>query len=184
MILLDTMAERTSRFAHRSFRFSAVSKTQFVSHKGQGFWAYDVALGVLLKHLVDVAEPLVGAPDTAWLKEAVYSWRLAAVLHGLQIEDAWSAEQKAIVIELVGQACDVLQQREKIPADEITAWPIIDDLRIFPRGAKEVYTAPVVELGRAIVDLIHGTLPEAPVGTWWCFGTPAGRTTIKKREPG
>jgi hypothetical protein len=55
----------------------------------------------------------------------------------------------------------------------------VDDLRIHPRGAKEVLTAPVVEFGRAIIALICGELPEAPKGQAWFFGTPNGRSTIR-----
>jgi hypothetical protein len=46
------------------------------------------------------------------------------------------------------------------------------------RGAYEVGIGPVVELGCAMIALVRGNLPQAPKGTAWLFGTPAGRTTI------
>jgi hypothetical protein len=159
-----------------------VSKTRFVSHGEDGFWAYDVALGILLKHVADVAEPLVGNLRTAWLKEAVHTWRVAALLYSLEIEETWSPAEKEVFIDLVRQACELLKKREMIPAEEIAAWPILDDLRIFPRGATEVATAPVIELGTAIVELVQGSLPPAPINTWWCFGFPDGRTTIRRGD--
>ncbi len=164
----------------------AVSKTQYVSYRDRGFWADDVALGVLLKHLIDFAEPRVAGSDADWLTKAVSWWRVVAGLgggsYGLEIDQAWSPKQLAVFVDLMNQACDLLEQREKFTAEEITAWPILDDMRLSPRGAKEIFTAPIVELGRAIVALVNGSLPEAPAGTWWIFGTPEGRGTIRKRE--
>jgi len=45
---------------------------------------------------------------------------------------------------LAEQACKKLATRESIPAEEIVVWPLMDQLRIFSRGAKEVLTAPVI----------------------------------------
>ncbi|HEY7314878.1 MAG TPA: hypothetical protein VH643_36365 [Gemmataceae bacterium] len=159
-----------------------MTKTHYIQYRGDGFWAYDVAQGILLKHLADLAEACAGKPSLSWLTEAAHSWRIGAVLYGLWIEESWTAEQMATFSDLVRQACTILEAWEKIAAKEIVSWPMVDDLRIYPRGAVEVSTAPVVELGRAIISLIQGSLAPAPAGTWWCFGFPEGRTTIRKRE--
>ncbi len=159
-----------------------VAKTYYIQFGDDGFWAYDVAQGVLLKYLVDIAEARASQAGMSWLKEAAHSWRIGAVLYGLHIEESWSVKQLGVFKGLVLEACERLQQRETISSTEIEAWPMIDDLRIFTRGAKEVATAPVVELGRAVVSLLEGSLPAPPTGTWWCFGFPDGRTTIRKRE--
>src|SRR5208282_5292365 len=79
---------------------------------------------------------------------------------------------------LAEDACARLAARESIPAEEIVRWHLLEDLRIFPRGATEVLTAPVVELGRAIIALLSGRLPEAPEGKHWFYGTPTGRETL------
>jgi hypothetical protein len=158
-----------------------VAKTHYIGYRDDGFWAYDVAQGVLLKYLVDIAEARAEEPGMEWLREAAYSWRIGAVLYGLHIEESWSVEQLAVFKHLVLEACEQLETRQKIPSAEIETWPMIDDLRIFTRGAKEVCTAPVVELGRAVVSLLEGSLPSPPASTWWCFGFPEGRTTILKR---
>ena len=63
--------------------------------------------------------------------------------------------------------------------DEIVSWPFADDVRIFPRAAKEVLTAPVIELGCAMIALLSGQLPEAPKGKAWFFGVPGGDSTIE-----
>jgi len=54
-------------------------------------------------------------------------------------------------------------------------------MRIHPRGASEVATGPVVELGRAIIALVRGDLPEAPKGEAWFFGVPPGSSTATGR---
>ena len=64
------------------------------------------------------------------------------------------------------------------------AWSILEGEGLFARGAGEVLSGPIVELGEAIVRLIEGELPAAPVGTAWCYGTPSGRCTIAMRPTG
>jgi len=157
-----------------------VSKTQSVTYAEHGFWAYDVAVGIFLKHLIDAAQAS-GEASTAWLSQAVASWRVWAVVsdYGVALDRRWSAEQRKTFIALAEEACTALATRDSIPAKEITSWPFVDDLRIHPRGANEVFTAPVIELGRAIIALLCGELPEAPKGEAWLFGTPTGRSTIQ-----
>jgi hypothetical protein len=157
-----------------------VSQTQSVTYVDRGFWAYDVALGIFLKHLIDAALSS-GEASTLWLSEGVASWRVWAVVSDfrLTLDGRWSAEQRKTFIALAEEACAVLATRDSIPAEEITSWPFVDDLRIHPRGANEVFTAPVIELGRAIIALLCGELPEAPQGEAWFFGTSTGRSTIR-----
>ena len=45
---------------------AVVSKTQFAGYATQGFGAYDLALGIFRKHLMDAAEASDQA-DTPWL---------------------------------------------------------------------------------------------------------------------
>jgi hypothetical protein len=157
-----------------------VSKTQPVTFADRGFWAYDVALGVFFKYLIDAAQAS-GEANTPWLSEAVSAWRVWAVISdfAVRFDEDWSAEQRKTFIALAEEACAALAARDSISAEEIVTWPFVDDLRIHPRGAKEVLTAPVVELGRAVIALIRYELPEAPKGEAWIFGTEAGRSTIR-----
>jgi len=163
-----------------------VSRTAFVSFGGDGFWVYDVAQSIFLKHLIDVAEPRANYPDAGWLREAIAWWRVVAGpgqgTYGFQIEQSWSATQRALFVELARQACDLMAKRTTWSGEEISSWPIHDDDRIFTRGAEFIATAPVIELGNAVIGLAECTLPEAPQGTWWFFGTPKGKDTIRKRE--
>jgi hypothetical protein len=55
-----------------------MSKTKFVEYAIHGFWAYDVALHIFLKHLIDAAEACDEA-STPWLSNAISSWRMACM---------------------------------------------------------------------------------------------------------
>lgn len=152
-----------------------MSKTKYVEYAGCGFWAYDVGLGVFLKHLIDAGEASDEA-GPAWLSAALSSSRAAAGIPdiGLTLDAGWSAVQRQAFVALMEGACVRLAKRASIPAEEIVAWPILDDLRIFPRGAAEVETTPVIELGRAFIELVSGELPEPPAGKIWIYGTETG----------
>lgn len=157
-----------------------VSQTKSVTYAKCGFWAYDVALGVLIKFLIDAAQESDDA-NSSWLSEAIADWRVSAAIQdlGFTLDENWSADQRKAFVALMEKACTALESRKSISADEIVSWPILDGERIFPRGAKEVLTAPVVELGRAVIALALGELPEAPKGEAWLFGTHDGRSTIR-----
>jgi hypothetical protein len=160
-----------------------LSKTQFISFGNEGFWAYDVALGIFLKHVIDAAEASDHA-NTVWLSSETDSWRDVACNsdYGLTLDPEWLAEQRQTFIVLAEEACTTLGTRRSIAAEEIIAWSIPDDLRIFPRGATEILTDPIVELGRATIALVSGDLPEAPLGQAWLYGTEDGRLTIGFRR--
>jgi hypothetical protein len=161
-----------------------VTSTQYVEYRNQGFWAYDAALGILLKHVIDVAAPFTMAPDNDWLASAVSEWRVPAAISdfGFTVDKGWSASQLSVFIALFDRACSALSEREAIDSDEIESWTVLDDLRLSSRGASRVSTGPVIELGRAIIALVEGSLPAAPPGTAWFYGVPQGRTTIGMRS--
>jgi hypothetical protein len=145
-------------------------------------WAYDVAAGVFLKHLIDAAEAS-GQTNAPWLARAVSDWRVQAAITecGLTLDENWSNTQRLMFIRLAEAACKELATRASIPAEEIVDWPLGErgELRIFPRGAREVLTEPVIELGRAIIALVSGELPQSPQGEAWFYGLPTGRSTIR-----
>jgi hypothetical protein len=155
-----------------------VSQTKYVKYAGRGFWAYDVILGVFLKYLIDAAEASDQA-TTEWLSGAVSSWREVACIpdYGLSLDENWSQAERQCLVLLAEMACLQLAKRPSIPTTEFDSWSLLEDFHIYPRGATEVFTGPIVELGRAIMALISGTLPEAPSGTAW-FYTSTGRQTI------
>jgi hypothetical protein len=157
-----------------------MTKTKGIGFEGRFFWAFDVAAGVFLKYLVDEAEASEHANEE-WLSDAVCRWREQAAIteFGLTLREQWSGAQRQIFIELAEGACNKLAAQESIPAEEVESWVLVDDLQICARGAKEVLTAPVIELGHAIIALVSGNLPRPPEGEAWFYGTPTGRSTIQ-----
>src|SRR5258708_12117418 len=110
-----------------------MSRTQFVEFGNDGFWAYDVALGVFLRHLIDAAEAS-GQTDTTWLSSAVSSWREVACISdfGLTLDADWSAAQRQTFVALAEEACASLGTRESIPAEEIVHLQLLESPPIFP----------------------------------------------------
>jgi hypothetical protein len=157
-----------------------MSKTKYVEFRDDGFWAFDVGLGIFLKYLVDVALPRATLADGAWIGAAIDNWRQVAVIPdiGLEIDSSWSPSQLATLIQLANETCGALATRETLTAEEITSWVLHENLSIIPRGYALYPTTPVIELGPAIVAFINGLLPEAPPGRQWVFGAPGGRTAI------
>jgi hypothetical protein len=156
-----------------------MTATKGIDFEGRFFWAFDVAAGVFLKYLIDQAESGEHA-DEPWLSEAVSRWRVQAAIteFGLTLEEQWSSVQRQIFIKLAEGACEQLATRESIPAEEVAGWPLVNDLHIGTGGAKEVLTAPVIELGHAIIALVSGKLPRPPKGEAWFYGLPTGPSTI------
>ena len=158
-----------------------MSQTQRVSYGDRSFWAYDVALSILLRHVIDIADLQAAQADDCWLARVTDDWRRAIVAgYSLEIEESWSTAQLGHFKSLLIEACQRLQAKGSITVAEIGNWPpILDDIRIPTRGATEISTEPIAELGKAIIALAEGTLSDSPSGTWWCFGAPGGRTTIQ-----
>ena len=153
-----------------------MSKNKFVSYRGDGFWAYDVAHDILLKHLIDVAKPRADLPGNAWLADAMHQWGIECIQDlGLMVEETWPAAQ---FTELLEVACRVLKQRDGIPAEEVESWVVLEDIWLCVRGEKVVLTQPIIELGEAIIALVHGSLPPPPDGTSWSYGWPGGPITF------
>jgi hypothetical protein len=100
-----------------------MSKNQGVGFEGRFIWAYDVAAGVFLKHLVEEAEASEHK-DEPWLLEEVSHWRVQACISdfGITLKEQWSSEQRQIFIKLAEGACNRLATRESIPAEEVTSW--------------------------------------------------------------
>ena len=91
-----------------------MTQTQFVAYRDQGFWAYDVALGVFLKHLIDVAAQR--RLDEPWLAEVSAWWRVVACVsdYGLTIDSSWSDDQVATFLDMVAEACRRLSERDSL----------------------------------------------------------------------
>src|SRR2546430_13583559 len=149
-----------------------MSQTQLIKYGEQGFWGYDVAVGVFLKHLIDHATKQIEQPNSSWLRQCLADWRASAVIsdYTLSLDADWTADQRQIIQFLIQEACATLETVETISAEEAASWKILGDHGVFARGATQIRTAPVAEMGRAIGLLLDGTLPKTPQGTWWFYG--------------
>lgn len=163
-----------------------MSKTLFVHWHDDGFWAFDAVSAVFLKHLIDAATSHFDLHDEPWLADATTKWRFNAVCGdlGFFLDESWSVEQTATFTRLAREACGALSKREKIPAEEIQSWQMIDghDGRCFARGLPYVTAASAIRLGEAIIKLVNGTLPDPPPAMWWFFATEEDDVTIRKRD--
>lgn len=161
-----------------------MSRTLFVEFCGDGFWAFDVVVGVFLKHLIDAASLHLEEKGEAWLAEAITAWRVDAVNAdlGLFLDQSWSQHQIDVFSALVEEACNSLAERESIAADEIESWEMIGGLRCCTRGLPSVTTASAIRLGDAIAKLVNRALPAPPPGTWWFFATEECAATMPRRE--
>lgn len=159
-----------------------MSSTKGIQYRGRFFWAFDVAAGIFLKYLIDQAATSEEA-NSPWLLKAVSEWRVQAAITecGLTLKEDWSDSQIRSFVALAERACQEIAVRESISAEEIASWQLADGLHIEPRGTSAVLTAPVVELGRAIIALVSGNLPPSPKGEAWFYGTSRGRHTIRMR---
>lgn len=160
-----------------------MSKLLYITFRGDGFWAYDVASSVFLKFLIDAASERVSAGADHWLVDAVHNWRISAVISELAhyADDEWSQSQINTVIELSQVATEKIRCGGDIPASEIEAWPILDSQRIFARGHDPVPCEPVARLGDAFIALLQNALPKPPQGQWWFFTLKANADTIPMR---
>ena len=158
-----------------------MSKSVYIEWRNNGFWVYDVALGVLLKHLIDSATESVKRNPAPWLNQSIERWRVQAVVSdpGMYLDENWSTNQVQHFINLLEDCCESLSSRHAFSADEMQAWDILDGEGIDARGDNEFPTNVVMELGLAIVALLKGALPDPPDRTWWFYGTRTGRTTIE-----
>jgi hypothetical protein len=162
-----------------------VSKTGTVEFGGRGFWAYDVSLSIMLVETIRVGEELPSGQRPSWLSDALDQLRVLAVVSdlGFVIDMNWPTDGVDLLITLIAEANRRLAARGTITAVEVATWNVLDGDTIDLRGAQVVDLAPVVELGQAMIQLVQGTLPPAPGGTWWLYGFAAGPRMVAMREP-
>ena len=154
-----------------------MSMSKYVAYGDVTFWAYDVALCIFLKFLIDRASLRTEPEHADWLSACIQNWQVIAVVndYGLHFDERLSEEQIKIILCLIDRTCCELGKRDSIPAQEIESWNILDGEGIFARGDSEFPTAPVIELGRVIQELLRGTLAPVPKSTQWFFDFTRGK---------
>ncbi|MDX6283040.1 MAG: hypothetical protein QOH03_4111 [Kribbellaceae bacterium] len=148
---------------------------------GAKFWAYDAALAILLAQVIDNVAALPTTQRPSWWSQYEEELRIQATVSDLYFDLAACPDREEFAV-LLEQASGQLLNREAVTAEEAAAWTVLGDSAVIFRGPLE--TAPVAELGRALVGLLRGGLAEAPGGSWWFYGAPGGRSTIARRVSG
>ncbi|MFE3073557.1 hypothetical protein [Streptomyces sp. NPDC059247] len=156
-----------------------MSKTVPVISGDVMFWAYDVALGVLFVEAARVCAEMSADLRPPWRGELERDLRTGVVGGSgfAVLLDDYGAEQKQELVACALEAARRIEARGGVARDEVSTWPELEEnATSFLRGAQHVDAAPLVELAEALADLAAGTLPPAPTGRYWYFGTPKGRT--------
>jgi hypothetical protein len=167
-----------------------VSRTVAVTCGSQEFWAYDLALGIWLKKALDeiARQGWQGEPSPAAAE--LSDWATVAVLGSSSVLDLTPRSLTlARQDNFEGIATGIetwLESRERLSGPELAEWRLLDDAPISRADAPAVVengteTAPVIDLGRALVSAVLGVLPPPPPATWWAIGFASERTTIAMR---
>jgi hypothetical protein len=161
-----------------------VSGTTTVRFGDQYFWARDVGLSILVAETIGVIEGLSASERPWWLNAMLRDLRTVAVVpdFGLDVGAEWQGEQVDRLAGWIAEASRRLAARGAVTAAEAAAWQVDGDATVVWRGAAAVDTGPIVQLGRATVALVRGTLPPPPPGHRWFYGDPGGPHTIRRRD--
>ena len=160
-----------------------MSKTCFVEFNGSGFWAFSDSLAVLLGQAVLVAEEMAADRHSAAFEEVVDQLRVSAVVTdlGLLVDEDWRGDRLDLLMQLIEEANRRLGERGRVTASEVKGWTALGD-DVIELRRDTVDTAPVVELGQGVLQLLRESLSPAPEGTWWFYGVEGGRKTIVMRN--
>lgn len=141
------------------------------------FWVYDVCQGLVFAEMITAVEETAAPERPQWMNEILPDLRLHAAINDLFISiDTWADGHEKAFTDLVAQARDRLIERDTVTPEQAAAWIVLDDLPIHWRGSVPISTAPAVEFADALIRIVQGTFPAAPVGRCWYFGahTPSG----------
>lgn len=171
-----------------------MSKTLTVSYEGKKFWAFDAALAVWLVELINLVEQKSLQNDPWWAKQ-ITNWKTYSFISdlGFPLPNDWTQDQQETFLDLAREATTNLSQSKLLNGQEIAEYVVSvtnDNNEIKNevtsaeryKSQEKVPVEPIVSLGEAITQLVEGTLPTAPQGTWWLFGSDAKPTTIEMRN--
>jgi hypothetical protein len=168
-----------------------VSKTVPVRCADQEFWAYDLALGIWLKKALDEVHSNGWQGEPGASADELRGWETVAVLGANSLLDLTPRAETAPRrenFEAIATSVEAwLVDRERIPGVELASWRLLGNAQLSRSDAPAIVeygmqTGPVVDLGRALLAAVRGSLPPAPTSTWWFFGYEVGGSTIKMRR--
>ncbi|QKW38848.1 hypothetical protein HUT06_36500 [Actinomadura sp. NAK00032] len=159
-----------------------MSKSVAVIFGDAMFWAYDVALGVLFIEATRVGADAPTDVRPSWWPELERDLRTHAVAGSsfAVLLDDFDEDRRQMLLHCVVEAARRLKARGGVHKAEVSTWPELEESADnFLRGAEHINPAPLVDLAEALVALAAGTLPPAPPGQTWYYGTPEGRITLR-----
>jgi hypothetical protein len=158
-----------------------MTSTAFVQYRENGFWAYDVAGSVFLWFLIQSAEEHLATTTSPWLQEMIQNWRVAAVVTEMAhyADDEWTPAQVELIVQLCRTTTGAIRQHVEFSGDDVQAWPVLDDQRIFVRGHDPIPAEPVARLGDAFASLLQGQLDDPPEQHLWFYTLDMDASTIK-----
>ena len=158
-----------------------MTQTQSVSFDGRRFWAWDAALAVWLIAMMDEARRRGLDARPSW-KAYIDWWEIVAIVsdYGLRLDEIQEgdlADFRCLAVTVNS----TLAARATLPAEEIIQRLIKGKSTNADRYGEvdEIDAAPIARLGRAIVDLIDGSLPQPPPNDQWLFGTANSWATVR-----
>lgn len=162
----------------------AVSKTKSVGLRGTEIWVYDASLSLVLAEVIRAVDAMPPQDRPPWWAAVEYDLRVHTIISDfyLDLDLGLTDEQREEFAQLLVAAADRVRRRV-FTLEEASAWRIIDEHSVIFRGVAPEETGPAAELGEALASMIRGTLPAAPPHTWWYYGPPGGRSTIRRLVP-
>ena len=161
-----------------------MSSSFCVRYRGEAFWAFDVALDLLLDHVIAGAKVHLAAGRHGWLEHWVDLWGAAATgASFVMLHDEWTPAEAAVVLDLLDAAVGELDRRDEVSGDEL------DRRNLMRRNVGSIPAWRAADVGRAAASLLRGELPPLPpnAGTWafgwsdppllWKVDTPEFRWT-------
>jgi hypothetical protein len=160
--------------------------TSFVDYRGRGFWTRDAALETLLGLLVAELQPLSeGVPA---LSATLDSWTLQATVGFMGCvspaldENLADPGVRALLTAGLRRILTALPADGQISADDpgfIARAERVSDGG--PWRCPSAHAPWVIEVGKALLDLIEGQLPATPNDRWFVDGL--GRRKLPRIRP-
>ena len=162
-----------------------MSRLMCVEFRDVGFWAFDVVAATYIRFLVDTAEARATSESNTWLADVIHNWRVSAAVSdvGFHLDDSWTEPQVKTVVEIFRKTNEKIAPLGDIPARTVDSAPIVDELHIFLRNIDPIPHRPLLRFGKAVIDLLSGSLSAPPTGHWWCYDLAETVSIIKMDDP-
>ncbi len=161
-----------------------MSRTTPVGLHGYNIWVHSGNLAVLLVEVIRAIGEMPSRRRPPWWPRVVEAFRSEAHVTDMffDLDLGLTAQQRDELAQVFAETAQRLGACPYFTPEQAAGWDHVPELA--PSTDDEQWeTAPIAELARALADLIRGTLPPAPPGTWWFYPGSGERRTIVMREP-